>query len=95
MVFTVEVECQGFPTQSVWNLMTKVGVTGHKKKTEVRRLGQVAERASSWLWHKLSGRREERGRGSKNSEKVGHLLKTSRPGQGYIQNNAGIKASLI
>ena len=51
-LMTVEVGCRGFPAQSAWNLMTRVGLRGHLRKTAVRRLGEAAERASCWLWHK-------------------------------------------
>lgn len=51
-LMTVEVGCRGFPAQSVWNLLTKVGLRGHLRKTAVRRLGEASERASCWLWHK-------------------------------------------
>ena len=51
-LMTAEVGCRGFPAQTVWNLMTKVGLRGHLRKTAVRRLGEAAERASCWLWHK-------------------------------------------
>ncbi|KAK0135439.1 Retrovirus-related Pol polyprotein from type-1 retrotransposable element R2 [Merluccius polli] len=51
-LMAVEVGCQGFPAQSAWNLLTKMGLRGHLRKTAVRRLGEAAERASCWLWHK-------------------------------------------
>nr|XP_055041026.1 uncharacterized protein LOC129428141 [Misgurnus anguillicaudatus] len=51
-LMTVEVGCHGFPAQSVWNLLTKVGLRGHLRKAAVRKLGEAAERASCWLWHK-------------------------------------------
>lgn len=41
-------QASGFPAQSVWNLMTKVGLS----KAAVRRLGEAADSASCWLWHK-------------------------------------------
>lgn len=40
---TVEVGCWGCTAQSAWYLMSKV---------ELRRLGEAAERASCWFWHK-------------------------------------------
>lgn len=51
-LFTVEVGCRRFPAQYVWNLLTKVGVRGLERKTAARRIGEAAERASCWLWHK-------------------------------------------
>jgi hypothetical protein len=50
--FTVEVGCRGFPGHSVWKLLTAIGLTGRRKKTAARKLGEAAERASFWLWHK-------------------------------------------
>ncbi len=52
---TVENGCQRFPAQSVWNLLTKVGLRGHLRKAAVRRLGEASERATCWLWHKREG----------------------------------------
>ncbi|RXN33882.1 hypothetical protein ROHU_015321 [Labeo rohita] len=54
-LMTVEVGCRGLPAPSAWNLMTKVGLRGHLRKAAVRRLGEAAERASCWLWHKREG----------------------------------------
>ncbi|GAA6111674.1 uncharacterized protein LOC122132692, partial [Tachysurus ichikawai] len=51
-LMTVEVGCHGFPAQSVWNLLTKVGLRGRLRKAAVRKLGEAAERACCWLWHK-------------------------------------------
>ncbi len=45
----------GSRAQSVWNLLTKVGLRGHLRKAAVRRLGAASERASRWLWHKRKG----------------------------------------
>lgn len=47
-----EVGCRGFPTQSVWNLMTRVGLRGNERKAAIHRLIEVAVRASCWLWQK-------------------------------------------
>ena len=44
-LFPVEVGCRGFPAQSVWKLLTRVGVSGRTHKT-TRRLGEAAERSS-------------------------------------------------
>ena len=54
-LFPVEVGCRGFPAQSVWRMLTAIGVTGRERKTAARRMGEAAERASCWLW----SRREE------------------------------------
>ena len=50
--FPVEVGCRGFPAQTVWNLLTKVGLRGQSRRKVVQRLGEAAEKASCWLWHK-------------------------------------------
>ena len=39
-------------TVEVGNLLTKVRVRGHKRKTAARRVREAAERASCWHWHK-------------------------------------------
>ncbi len=54
-LFPVEVGCRGFPAQSVWRMLTAIGVTGKERKTAAHRMGEAAERASCWLW----SRREE------------------------------------
>lgn len=54
-LFPVEVGCRGFPAQSVWSMLTAIGMTGKERKTAARRMGEAAERASCWLW----SRREE------------------------------------
>jgi len=54
-LFPVEVGCRGFPAQSVWRMLTALGMTGKERKAAARRMGEAAERASCWLW----SRREE------------------------------------
>lgn len=56
-LFPMEVGCRGFPAQSVWLVLTTLGVAGRDRKAAVRRIGEAAERASCWLWFK----REEEG----------------------------------
>ena len=56
-LFPVEVGCRGFPAQSAWSVLTKLGISGKERKSAVRRIGEAAERASCWLWFK----REEGG----------------------------------
>ncbi|XP_021349432.1 uncharacterized protein LOC110466448 [Mizuhopecten yessoensis] len=51
-LFPVEVGCRGFPAQSVWRTLRSIGLTGRARATAIRRLGEAAERASCWLWHK-------------------------------------------
>lgn len=63
-LFPVEVGARGFPAQSVWKLLQRLGMTGREKRTAVRRLGETAERASCWLWN----RRDEQTWGPANSE---------------------------
>lgn len=43
------VGCRGFPAQSVWKLLTAVGLRESERKKAVRRLGEAAERASCWI----------------------------------------------
>ncbi|XP_066299893.1 uncharacterized protein [Branchiostoma lanceolatum] len=54
-LFPIEIGCRGFPAQSVWKMMTALGIAGKDRKTAIRRMGEAAERASCWLWN----RREE------------------------------------
>ena len=51
-LFPVEVGCRGFPAQSVWRLFKSIGTRGNQRRAAVRRLGEQAERASCWLWHR-------------------------------------------
>lgn len=46
-LFPVEVDCRGFPTQSIWRMFTAIGLTGKERK--------AAGRGSCWIWN----RREE------------------------------------
>ncbi|XP_066271283.1 uncharacterized protein [Branchiostoma lanceolatum] len=54
-LFPIEIGCRGFPAQSVWKMMTALGIAGKDRKVAIRRMGEAAERASCWLWN----RREE------------------------------------
>ena len=63
-LFPVEVGARGFPAQSAWSLLQRLGMKGRTKRTAVRRLGEAAERASCWLW----SRRDEQTWGPANSE---------------------------
>lgn len=49
--------CRRFPAQSVWTILTSLGILGKDQIAAVRRTGEAAERASCWLWYK----REEEG----------------------------------
>ena len=51
-LFHVEVGCRGFPAQSVWKLLTRLGMSGRTRKTTRRRKGEAAERSSCWMWHR-------------------------------------------
>ena len=43
-LFPVEVGCRGFPAQSAWKLLTRLGMSGRTRKTTLtRRLGEAAE----------------------------------------------------
>ena len=37
----VEIGCRGFPAQSVWRLLTRLGMSGRTRKTTTRRLGEA------------------------------------------------------
>ena len=63
-LFPVEVGARGFPAQSAWRLLQRLGMSGRTKRAAVRRLGETAERASCWLW----SRRDEQTWGPANSE---------------------------
>ncbi|XP_068595260.1 retrovirus-related Pol polyprotein from type-1 retrotransposable element R2 [Brachionichthys hirsutus] len=54
-LFPVEVGCRGFPAQSVWKMLTALGIIGRERRKAIRRLEEAAERTSCWLW----SRREE------------------------------------
>ncbi|KAL7888874.1 hypothetical protein AOLI_G00038480 [Acnodon oligacanthus] len=54
-LFLVEVGCRGFPAQSVWRMLTAIGMMGKERKAAARRMGEAADRASGLLW----SRREE------------------------------------
>ena len=53
-LFPVEVGCRGFPAQSVWKLLSALGMQGKEKRKLIRKLGEEAEKASCWLWNKRS-----------------------------------------
>ncbi len=55
-VFPVEVGSRGFPAQSMWSTLSKLGLVGQTRKRAIQNIAQAAERASCWLWMK----REER-----------------------------------
>lgn len=42
-LFPVEVGCRGFPAQSVWKMLTVLGIAGKEGRTSARRLGKLAE----------------------------------------------------
>ena len=49
-LFPVEVGCRGFPAQSVWRMLSVLGIQGKARKAAVQSLSMAAERASRWLW---------------------------------------------
>ena len=55
-LFPVEVGCRGFPAQSVWKMLSALGITGRDRKQTLEALSNATEKASSWLWL----RREEK-----------------------------------
>ena len=48
-LFPVEIGCRGFPAQSVWKLMTALGMISSARETAVRQLAEAAEKASCWV----------------------------------------------
>ena len=85
-LFPLEVGCRGFPAQSVWKLLTRLGMSGRTHKTTTRILGEADQRTI------CAGSRDPsrsglaitvdpptggcHGLGSKHPVKVGHHLKT-------------------
>ncbi|XP_045167230.2 uncharacterized protein LOC123530520 [Mercenaria mercenaria] len=51
-LFPVEIGSRGFPAQSLWRMLSAMGITGGERKKVIGRLSLAAERASSWLWLK-------------------------------------------
>jgi hypothetical protein len=51
-LFPIEVGCRGFMAQSVWTMLSALGIVSKDRKATVNGLGKAAERASSWLWSK-------------------------------------------
>lgn len=56
--------CRSFQAQSVWNLMTKVGLRGHMKKAAISRLEKAAGRTSCWFRHKIEDKLQAWRRGA-------------------------------
>ena len=50
----IEVGCRGFVATSVVKTLTKLGIRGKEKRNIIRKVGEVAEKASNWLWIKRS-----------------------------------------
>ena len=48
--FPVEVSARGFPGNSLWRMMSTLGVKGKPRKLSVKKMSEAAEHASSWLW---------------------------------------------
>ena len=49
-LFPVEIGTRGFPAQSMWKLLTALGMSGNDRKKAIGNLCRTAERASNWLW---------------------------------------------
>ncbi|XP_069139210.1 uncharacterized protein [Argopecten irradians] len=50
--YPVEVGCRGFPAQSVWRMLSALGLSGRTRRTAVQRMARAAERSSCWVWMK-------------------------------------------
>ena len=48
-LFPVEIGCRGFPAQSLWRMLGKLGIKAGDRKRAVGRLELTAEKASIWL----------------------------------------------
>ena len=49
-LFPVEVGSRGFPAQSMWRMLTALGIVGRERKQAIQAVGSAAEKSSSWLW---------------------------------------------
>ena len=47
LAVSVEIECSGFPAQSLWRMLGKLGIKAGDRKRADGRLGQAAEKA--WM----------------------------------------------
>jgi len=65
MVFPVEVGCRGFPAQSLWRTISRLGITGRSRKRALSAIAQETEGSSLLIWQK----REERWVGGHSAEK--------------------------
>jgi hypothetical protein len=52
----VEVGCRGFAGQSLWQALSKLGVTGYARKKLIGEVCEEAEKASRWVWMKRNER---------------------------------------
>ncbi|XP_069134316.1 uncharacterized protein [Argopecten irradians] len=48
--YPVKVGCRGFPAQSVWRMLSALGLAGRTRRAAVPRMAKAAERASCWVW---------------------------------------------
>ena len=51
-IMPVEVGARGFVAASTFKLLGQLGIKGQKRKAAVKRISEVAEKSSSWLWTK-------------------------------------------
>lgn len=49
-VFAVEVGARGFVGRSVYELLSKVNISGRARTKAIRLLSEIAERSSYWIW---------------------------------------------
>ena len=49
-ILAVEVGCRGFAERTLWNLMKSMGFQGREKKTAIRKIEDIAEKASTMIW---------------------------------------------
>ena len=46
----MEIGARGFPAQSLWKMLSGLGVKGQERQKAIKKLNLTAERSSSWLW---------------------------------------------
>ena len=55
-VMPVEVGARGFVAASTFTLLGQLGIKGQKRKIAIKRISEMAEKSSSWLWTKRNER---------------------------------------
>ena len=53
-VMPVEVGARGFVSASIFKLMGQLGIKERKRSSVIKRISEVAEKSSHWIWLKRS-----------------------------------------